>query len=274
MLENIAMSSVLKNWSAVDDILDQSQVDKVDGVNYILEPYQEEEVLRKTDNQLNIQLAEADLDFLDRILEVKIQERTFELQAYIRQLQQEIEKFKKIEQQLSYSALHDGLTGLPNRTLLMEKIDNALQRSKRNSSYSFALLFIDLDHFKIVNDSLGHEIGDKLLIEITQLLLKDIRDIDTAARIGGDEFVILVDDVHNSRDVTCICDRLLDKLKAPISIEDWTISTSLSIGIAFSCCDYQNSSQILHDADMAMYRAKARKKGSYEVFQNKREKAS
>ena len=252
--------------SSGDHILDRASIYEMGGVDYILYPYQQQEILSKVEHQLIIQLATDEVDFLEQILELKVQERTAKLQKQITKLKLEIEKEKTTQKQLVYNALHDSLTGLPNRTLLKSKIDNAIQRTKRNPDYLFALLFIDVDRFKIINDSLGHLIGDRLLIAIAQLLSKQVRDIDTVARLGGDEFVILLDGIQQAIDATYTCDRLLAKLEKPIFIGDWTISTSISIGIAFSSHFYQNSSQILHDADIAMYSAKKTNKANYAIF--------
>ena len=148
----------------------------------------------------------------------------------------------------------------------MERIDFAIQHAKRNPDYRFALLFIDLDRFKIINDSLGHLVGDRLLIAIAKLLPEGLRDSDTVARLGGDEFVILLDDIHDITDATRVGDRLKYRLSLPFTLGEQTIFTGASIGIALSSTGYQNSSQILRDADIAMYRAKEKGKARYEVF--------
>ncbi len=189
-----------------------------------------------------------------------------ELAVANQKLQQEIIKRSEIEQQLAHDALHDALTGLPNRTLLKERIELTIQHAKRNRDYLFALLFIDLDRFKTVNDSRGHLIGDQLLITVAKFLLQSLRDNDLVARLGGDEFVILLDGIHKVQDATQIAARILDRLAVPFDIEEQAIFISASIGIVVSSTNYDNGEDILRDADIAMYRAKEKGKACYEVF--------
>ncbi|VEP15532.1 Response regulator receiver modulated diguanylate cyclase/phosphodiesterase [Hyella patelloides LEGE 07179] len=266
--------------SALDDVLDKVKAFEVGGVDYITKPFQVEEVFIRVKNQLALQSAKAEvtqlnqqLTQLNQQLEQKIRARTAELQTanqkleiINQELQQEIKERQKAEQKLVRDALHDGLTGLPNRNLLMDRIERSLQMTKRNPNYLFALLFIDLDRFKVINDSQGHLIGDRLLIEISQLLAKDLRDGDTLARLGGDEFVILLDNIKHLTDATKVADRIKKQLQSSFNLEGQTVFTSASIGIALSATGYDNSSQILRDADIAMYRAKAKGKACYEVF--------
>ncbi|WP_019505850.1 EAL domain-containing response regulator [Pleurocapsa sp. PCC 7319] len=259
--------------SALDDVLDKVKAFEVGGLDYITKPFQVEEVLVRVKNHLALQSAQAKVCQLNQVLEQKVQERTLQLElsnqklaTANQQLKQEIVERQKVEQQLIYDALYDGLTGLPNRNLLMERIDRAIQYSKRHQNHLFALLFIDLDRFKMINDSLGHLVGDKLLIAIAQLLPEDLRNTDTVARLGGDEFVILLEDIHSLQDVTYVSERLQEKLKMPFNLDGQTIFTSASIGIALSNTDYEDSSQLLRDADIAMYRAKEKGKARYEIF--------
>ncbi|MGK7892868.1 MAG: EAL domain-containing protein, partial [Xenococcus sp. (in: cyanobacteria)] len=173
---------------------------------------------------------------------------------------------KIFEQKLSYEARHDALTGLSNRVFFMEKVEQVLQKIKYDKNYLFAVLFIDLDRFKIVNDSLGHVLGDQLLIGVANLLKESLRPQDIIARLGGDEFTILVKKVTHIEDITIIANRILKKLMSPFNLEGHQVFTGASIGIVFGNCRYQNSTEILRDADIAMYRAKAEGKGRYEVF--------
>ncbi|BAU65177.1 diguanylate cyclase/phosphodiesterase with PAS/PAC sensor [Stanieria sp. NIES-3757] len=203
---------------------------------------------------------------LYRELEQQVQERTIQLKRVISELKQEISKHKQTQKQLFHQVLHDALTGLPNRKLFMEHLQKALQRSKRNQNYLFAVLFIDLDRFKIINDSLGHGVGDRLLIAIAHLLKQYSRDVDTVARLSGDEFALLLDDLKDSSDAVEIAERILEKISSPIALNERKVFTGASIGIALSSATYQNGNELLRDADIAMYRAKSQGKGRYAVF--------
>ncbi|MDJ0595583.1 MAG: EAL domain-containing protein [Pleurocapsa sp. MO_226.B13] len=206
-------------------------------------------------------------------LEEQVKKRTFELESANQKLQQEvikrqqeIIKRRQIEQQLIHDSLHDRLTGLPNRTLLIERIEFAIQHAKRHPDYLFALLFIDLDRFKTINDSLGHLIGDRLLITVAKLLQESLRDNDLVARLGGDEFVILLDGIHQLQDAIQISTRIQELLASPFDFEAQAVFTTASMGIVLSSTNYDNSEDLLRDADIAMYRAKKKGKGCYEVF--------
>jgi diguanylate cyclase (GGDEF)-like protein/PAS domain S-box-containing protein len=181
-------------------------------------------------------------------------------------ISEDITERKRTEQQLVRDALYDVLTGLPNRSLFMNRLENALQKLKRHADYVFALLFIDLDRFKIINDSLGHGIGDRLLIAIARLLESCLRSTDTVARLGGDEFTILLDGAIDIADATHIADRIGQKLLAPIDLDGHTVFTSASIGLVFSSHHYEHAADLLRDADIAMYRAKASGKARYTIF--------
>ncbi|MDJ0732150.1 MAG: diguanylate cyclase [Crocosphaera sp.] len=163
---------------------------------------------------------------------------------------------KLAEEKLRHRALHDALTGLPNRTLLRERLDHAIQRLKRYPDNLFAVLFIDLDRFKVINDSLGHLVGDQLLIHVAETLKDNVRSCDMVARLGGDEFVILLEDLNSPHQVIQIIERIEKDLKKPVQLMNKTLFTSASIGIALSSPDYSTGEDILRDADNAMYRAK------------------
>ena len=167
---------------------------------------------------------------------------------------------------LAHDASHDALTGLPNRNLFMDRVEHAIKYSKRHSSYLFAIFFIDLDRFKMINDSLGHNVGDLFLQAIAELLQGCLRSIDTVARLGGDEFTILVDDIQDVSEALMVADRILNKFLAPIIIKGEAIFPSASIGIVISTPDYDNCVDLLRDADIAMYRAKSSGKGRYILF--------
>jgi diguanylate cyclase (GGDEF)-like protein/PAS domain S-box-containing protein len=173
---------------------------------------------------------------------------------------------KKAQQQLVHDALHDSLTNLPNRPLFMERVRQAINHSKRNPKYLFAVMFIDLDRFKMINDSLGHIVGDQFLQSIAKLLASCLRGGDTVARLGGDEFTILVNDMKEPNEAMMIAERILNKFLHPIEIGDQSIFGSVSIGIVINNREYETSDNLLRDADIAMYRAKSLGKGRYTIF--------
>jgi diguanylate cyclase (GGDEF)-like protein/PAS domain S-box-containing protein len=177
-----------------------------------------------------------------------------------------ISQRKESEARLVHETLHDSLTGLANRTCFMERLEQAIKKSHRESDKWFAVLFIDLDDFKRINDTLGHGIGDQLLIQISRLLKGAVREVDSVARLGGDEFTILLEEVQTLKEVLNIAERIQETLKPPFQLNHHEIFTSASIGIVFSTPSYQNVAEVVRDADIAMYRAKANGKGCYEVF--------
>jgi diguanylate cyclase (GGDEF)-like protein/PAS domain S-box-containing protein len=180
--------------------------------------------------------------------------------------QTDITQRKATEDRLYHDAFHDKLTGLPNRSLFNDRLGRALLRMKRRSDYRFAVLFIDLDGFKLINDSLGHQTGDQLLIAVSRRLEGCIRQGDTVARLGGDEFIILADDIDDLQDVTRLADRVLEELQTPFSLNGQDMVTTASIGIAVSDCGYEHAEDLLRDADIAMYQAKTRGKAGHVVF--------
>lgn len=170
------------------------------------------------------------------------------------------------QQQLIHGAFHDMLTGLPNRSLFMDRLERVVVQSKRRSSYRFAVLFVDLDRFKLVNDTFGHMAGDELLISVARRLERCLRQEDTVARFGGDEFAILLDAIQDARDATRIAERINFELALPFRIGVRELACSASIGIALSASGYERGEDVLRDADAAMYRAKAGGRSRYEVF--------
>jgi diguanylate cyclase (GGDEF)-like protein/PAS domain S-box-containing protein len=164
-----------------------------------------------------------------------------------------------VEQQLAYDARHDPLTGLYNRVEFMERLDIAFARSVREARYAFALFYMDLNGFKAVNDTLGHEVGDALLKEVSLCLLDVVREVDTVARFGGDEFTILLDAIRSRDQMVMVVDRIHEKLRHPFILQDKEVTTSVSIGIALSSPAYKDAEHMLRDADSAMYKAKTLK---------------
>src|SRR5437879_4021915 len=169
----------------------------------------------------------------------------------------------------------DPLTGLPNRLLFIDRVGRLVEHRKRHENHLFAVLFLDLDGFKMINDSLGHLIGDQLLLGVASRLEKCLRSTDTVARLGetftvarlgGDEFTVLLDDIKDPSDAKRAADRLMKALASPFVLGGKEVFTSVSIGIALSTSAYENPEDILRDADTAMYRAKSLGKARYEVF--------
>ena len=178
----------------------------------------------------------------------------------------DITERKQGEAQLRHNALHDVLTGLANRVLFMDRLGQASERAKRSQDYLFAVLFLDLDRFKVINDSLGHTSGDQLLVAFADRLKACIRSGDTVARLGGDEFTVLLEDIQNVEYATQIADRIQKKLKLPFKMGEQEVVTTVSIGIAPSTHGYDQPEDLLRDADIAMYCAKAMGKAQYQLF--------
>lgn len=208
----------------------------------------------------------------DRI-EATVQERTLELEEVNARLEEEVSERRRVDEELRFSALHDALTGLPNRTHLLERLNQSIRRMQREEAYRIGLLFIDLDNFKIVNDSLGHDAGDELLVEAARRIGASLRDTDCVARscgdltarLGGDEFVVLLDGIRASEDAVRVCERLLQELGNPLHLRGTDIKLGASIGIALGQA-VQEAADLIRDADTAMYRAKSAGKAGYAVF--------
>jgi diguanylate cyclase (GGDEF)-like protein/PAS domain S-box-containing protein len=173
---------------------------------------------------------------------------------------------KAMQKQLHHQAFHDSLTGLPNRALFMDRLEHALTRANRRGS-KIAVLFMDLDNFKVVNDSLGHKAGDQLLIAVAERLKAPLRPEDTVARLGGDEFTILLEDISSVGDVARIAVRLAKKLRPPFALGEREVFATVSTGIALNGPAREQPADLLRHADLAMYRAKHRGKARYEVFE-------
>ncbi|NWF79705.1 MAG: EAL domain-containing protein [Chloroflexi bacterium] len=180
--------------------------------------------------------------------------------------QTDITDRKRAEQRLLHDAFHDGLTGLPNRMLFLDRLKHAILRNRRSEGHSFAVMFLDLDRFKVINDSLGHSAGDALLEEIARRLEHSMRPGDTAARLGGDEFAILLEDISSSEAALAISERIQQAIAMPLRLNDREMFTTASIGITLYQPGYESAADLIRDADTAMYHAKMRGKACAVVF--------
>jgi diguanylate cyclase (GGDEF)-like protein/PAS domain S-box-containing protein len=180
--------------------------------------------------------------------------------------QTDITERKVAEEQLVHDAFHDALTGLPNRALFMDRLGQAVERTKRSSDCSFAAIFLDLDRFKLVNDSLGHMVGDQLLIEISRRLEACMRSGDTVARLGGDEFTVLLEGIKDAEIAIRMAERIQKQLALPCHLSGNEVFTSASLGIALSAIGYDRAEDLLRDANIAMHRAKTLGKARHQVF--------
>jgi PAS domain S-box-containing protein len=198
----------------------------------------------------------------------------------------DITERKRAEEMLAHNALHDPLTNLPNRILFLDRVQHVLALSQRHKTYEFAVLFIDLDEFKVFNDSLGHAAGDSLLLQIARRLTASVRGVDTisrsvvlrgaspvaseasVARLGGDEFTILLEGIRDCGDAIRVAERIQERLGIPFVVEGQEVVTTASIGIAFCATSYTNSEDLVRDAEIAMYRAKQEGKARCQVFDN------
>ena len=227
-----------------------------------------------------IDLAEEKLMRLDgQIIDVEVAgiPATYQGSAAAQIIIRDVTERKRVERQLLHGAFHDALTGLPNRVLFIDRLGQAIRRSHQSPDYKFGLLFLDLDRFKVVNDSLGHVLGDKLLVALAHRLQTCVRASDTVARLGGDEFTILLDHIQSLSDATQAANRIQTELTRPFELEGHEVFTTASIGIVFSGGEvaaadsgeshlYSHPEEFLRDADIAMYRAKALGKARHEVF--------
>ncbi len=196
----------------------------------------------------------------------ELKQQADDLERSNRYLNDEIAERRRIQEKLSYDTLHDGLTGLANRALFLVRLGQAMKRSQRHRNRSLAVLFLDIDHFKIVNDSLGHIQGDRLLVLIGQRLKQTVRSVDTVARFGGDEFTILLEELNEKISASVLTDRIQAAVAKPFVVNERTVHISVSIGIATNALQYERPEDMVRDADLALYRAKSLGKARSEVF--------
>lgn len=252
--------------SALEDVFDKVKAFQVGGVDYITKPFEFEEVLVRVENQLALRTARLEILKLNTELENRVNERTSQLEKALYKLQQEINQRQQLQTKLLDIALHDSLTGLPNRVLFIKRLEQALNRAKLESDYHFAVLFLDCDRFKVVNNSLGHLVGDELLIAIARRLQASLSPFDSLARFGGDEFAILLENITDISTAIEVAECILKKLSQPFKLFRYEVFINASIGINWGNHNYEKSEYLLRDADTAMYRAKALGKARYHVF--------
>ena len=181
----------------------------------------------------------------------------------------DITQRKEFETQLSHQAFHDALTGLPNRALFFERLASAVRRKKRKKDFVYAAMMLDMDRFKSINDTLGHQVGDAFLVTVADRLKGCIRSTDTVARLGGDEFGIILEDCRHLCEVVDVAKRIVKDLENPVTIEGNEIRSSASVGIVLKTLNYEDAESVMRDADIAMYRAKEIGRACFRVFNNK-----
>jgi diguanylate cyclase (GGDEF)-like protein/PAS domain S-box-containing protein len=209
---------------------------------------------------------EAELGSTHDELTSRVKERTTELlEANIR-LQHEILERRKVERQLLYEALHDSLTDLPNRALFFDRLSRVIAGSGRHPEHLFAVFYLDLDQYKVITESLGHDAGDRLLVQVAHRLRNSIRPEDTIGCAGGDEFLVLVEDLKDANDVTRVARRIQEALAAPMEIAGQTVFVTASIGIAMSSTGYERPEDMIRDSQIAMFRAQSGSGGGHVIF--------
>ncbi len=238
--------------SALNDISDKVEGFEAGGADFITKPFHIEEVLRRVQHQLSLRRAQLEIHQLNSQLEARVRERTQQLEL--------------ANSRLLEMAFQDSLTKLPNRALLMEQLQSCLDHAQRSPDHQFAILYLDCDRFKVINDSLGHPAGDELLVAITQRIKALLRQDDFLARLGGDEFVILLRDISDRSAAILVAERILEAFTASFPLRKRDIFVSFSIGITFGHACYQQPEDLLRDADTAMYHAKSSGKSQYQIF--------
>jgi diguanylate cyclase (GGDEF)-like protein len=251
--------------SALDDGLDKVKAFSAGGVDYISKPFEMMEVLSRIENHIQIKAGRTKLKQLNLELEQRVADRTAELTAAKEALEQENLERRKAQAMLEHMAWHDPLTDLPNRAWLMRTLQGLIEHSKQNAAYQFAVLFLDCDRFKVVNDSLGHMIGDKLLVEIAHRLLDSLPTKAAIARFGGDEFILILEAIHDLDEAKQLAEALQNTLAAPFNIDRHEMYVSASIGIVLGS-KVDHPKDLVRNADIAMYHAKALGRARYYVF--------
>ncbi|MGB3559307.1 MAG: EAL domain-containing protein [Geitlerinemataceae cyanobacterium] len=252
--------------SALNGVLDKVKAFQMGGVDYISKPFQFEEVIARVQNQLVLVSAQQQVRQLNTELEARVQRRTAQLEQTNQKLQREIAEHERTQEVLIHMAFHDALTKLPNRALLLEKLHGALSRTQADPDSHFAVLLLDCDRFKVVNNSLGYSMGDELLKAIGQRLDSALDEGNTLARLGGDEFAILLENIADLDAAKGVAEHLLAQFSKPFQIHQHEVYINASLGIVLGASDYEQPEDLLRDADTALYRAKALGKGQYHIF--------
>ena len=273
--------------TALADTQDKISGFAAGGVDYVTKPFQIDEVwarvtthlaLRSAQKRLaqqNAQLqqeiamrrrAEADLQTANNVLEERVAERTAELVRTNARLEQKIADYNQAERRIDYMAHHDALTGLPNRLLLEDRINQAIAQARRHQDEMVAQLHIDLDHFKTVNDSLGDRIGDRLLQSVASRLQQCTREGDSLGCLGGNAFGVCLAALRSSNDAALVAGKVLESLSRPFAVEGHELHISASIGVGFFPSDGSDASALLRAANAAMYKAKQKGRGNYQFF--------
>lgn len=259
--------------SALSETVDKVKGLSLGAVDYITKPFQHEEVLVRLRLHLKMSILNKRMEEKNSLLseltsqlEHRVEARTAELKSAMHELQNAYLELLAKEDKLRYDAFHDSLTGLPNRTWFINQLNRVIELANLDSDYLYAVLFIDLDRFKVVNDSLGHLVGDELLKIAAKRLQDCVPETDIVARLGGDEFIILLEAIRDMNEAISTADRILEQLRLPFIFDKYEIFTGASIGITFSTMGYDRAVDAIRDADVAMYQAKIKGKGCYEVL--------
>lgn len=245
--------------SAMDESVDKVKAFAVGGTDYVTKPLQIAEVLARIEHQLALVAARREVERLNAALEERVRERTAQLEA-------EIQERQRVEAQLLRNASRDALTDLPNRVVFAERVAVSMARMRQQQIPGFAVFFLDCDRFKTINDSLGHLLGDCLLIEVARRLRKSLDETCVLSRFGGDEFTVLAESVRTSAAAISIAQQMQSALVEPFTIGDYELFVRASIGIALGSSLHHSPEHVLRDADTAMYRAKAAGGDRVQVF--------
>ncbi len=225
------------------------------------------EILKILCSQAVISLENANLYLNLRRSSIREKNKANQLAKSLKQLQASQQELLQVQQKLEHDAFHDSLTGLPNRACLLKLLEKSINLAARHPNYLYAFMFLDLDRFKVINDSLGHLVGDELLKQVAARLRLCLRATDTVSRLGGDEFAILLEEIIDVEEVKAIAERIQEQFAQPFNLNGREVYAGTSIGITFSHFNYQNPEDLMRDADAAMYEAKSQGKGRYLVFE-------